>query len=734
LGVELKKQEEIDLFVKPSPNSTCSDPNSLIMSLKTAQLTQQIQDLQQFVASRINQDATYADIAEKLERVSTALNQGKLNLQICGRSPILTESLEDLLSRSQGLEAFYQIQIAPISDRTSTKPALPPAVLVAQTHDRHFSHISPYSLPTDRKTTLGRRPGNDILLPDDCSLVSGQHLEIIPPTTADGNWTISDLNSTNGTFVNGQAVRGSEQVLRSGDRIVLGATDSDDRAPEFLFECESDVDLEANPLERAIADADVFCLAIDPSQSLSEAEKELIKQASQSQVAQINLVADMPPESQGNSDIINNIKNIEEWLKNYKAQLVCLSLRSSYSQEHDATVLAVDKQDELSEFCHQLEQFGQNQLEEILIQRSTQGAIAQLARIEAIGDRQQAQLRQEIAATEATLQVSETKDLKEQLKKEIRTATQEKDALFKEIKHELSEFKNNLISENLKIGLPYKIKQFVDSLSHIVTNKNQQTHIYFHLPVDPSQPKPKKKPPELSDRIHPEITQFCQDHLNYSAAHEWNRICNEYGNGGLNQLFQKTGDRFNALVPNLNLPSTDYQPQQVLDIQKIFLHSSVAYPWETHYKTVPLMSYLFKNIKGQIMSVMMLIGLFGGGAGVLGDSKLFIIWALCPIILIFLISSYQGDKREELEKQMNTFKGNRCKEYQSIGKELVNKMLQLIGLVLDSEEQKFKKILEIIEEHTTDYTIGAKNTLTQLKAKEMELKKERLELEKLKRF
>jgi hypothetical protein len=53
---------------------------------------------------------------------------------------------------------------------------------------------------------------------------------------------------------------------------------------------------------------------------------------------------------------------------------------------------------------------------------------------------------------------------------------------------------------------------------------------------------------------------------------------------------------------------------------------------------------------------------------------------------------------------------------------------------LDAEEQKFKKMLEIVEEHSMDYTIEAQNTLTQLKAQEMELKKERLELEKLKRF
>lgn len=718
------------------------------MSPKTAKLTQRIQDLQQFVASRIDQDATYADIAEKLEQISTTLTQGKLNLEICGRLPILTESLEDLLTSYKGLEPFYQIHTTTSSDFTSAKTPASTAVLVAQTNGMNLSQLSPYSLPTDRNTILGRRPDNDIVLSSNCGLVSGQHLEIIPPRTADGNWTIGDLNSTNGTFVNGQPVQGSPQILRSGDRIVLGATEGSDRAPEFLFECQSNLDLETNPLEKAIDGADVLCLVINPSQPLSGEEKHLIEQASKSQVSQISLVADMPPDSQGNPEVINNLKNIEGWLKNYRqAQLVSLSLRPSYSQERDATVLAVDKQDELNNFYQQLEKFGKNKLEDILIQHSTQEAIAQVARIEEICDRQQAKLIQEMETTEAKLQVSDTRDLKEQLKKEIKNATQEKDALFKEIKYELNELKNNLLSENFKVGLPYKIQQFVDSLSHIVTKTSGQTHIYICLPADNSKENLKKlSPQQLSAKVHREMTRFCQEHLNYSSAHEWHRICNEYSNGGLNKLFQQTCDRFNSLVPTLNLSSTDYQPPQAIDITKIFLNSCVEYPWETHYSTMGFGSYIMKNLRTNMMSIgMMLTALSGVGAAIgwfitgqqqSEDDSLKYFTTLIGFLVAVLIvmSGYPKDKQDEVKQNIEKLTSDRCKDYKYVAKELVNKMQQLISLILDSEEQKFKKMLEIVEEHSTDYTIEAKNTLTQLKAQEMELKKERLELEKLKRF
>ena len=45
------------------------------------------------------------------------------------------------------------------------------------------------------------------------------------------SWQICDLNSPNGTYVNGKRIEGC-QLLHSGDRIVLSQD-----GPEFIFEC-----------------------------------------------------------------------------------------------------------------------------------------------------------------------------------------------------------------------------------------------------------------------------------------------------------------------------------------------------------------------------------------------------------------------------------------------------------------------------------------------------------------
>jgi pSer/pThr/pTyr-binding forkhead associated (FHA) protein len=69
--------------------------------------------------------------------------------------------------------------------------------------------------------TLGRGPGSAIVIPD--SLVSLVHARLL---YQDGEWWIEDLGSTNGTFVDGEAVRerhrlAAGNVLNCGPRIRL---------------------------------------------------------------------------------------------------------------------------------------------------------------------------------------------------------------------------------------------------------------------------------------------------------------------------------------------------------------------------------------------------------------------------------------------------------------------------------------------------------------------------------
>lgn len=68
---------------------------------------------------------------------------------------------------------------------------------------------------TKDKTTLGRRPYNDIVI--DNLAVSGEHAIL---QMSGGEVVLEDLNSTNGTYLNGKAVK--KQQLQNGDSIEIG--------------------------------------------------------------------------------------------------------------------------------------------------------------------------------------------------------------------------------------------------------------------------------------------------------------------------------------------------------------------------------------------------------------------------------------------------------------------------------------------------------------------------------
>ncbi|MDD6461158.1 MAG: FHA domain-containing protein [Bifidobacteriaceae bacterium] len=73
---------------------------------------------------------------------------------------------------------------------------------------------------TDQPITLGRAPDNAIILDDE--FVSAHHARVFrDPAT--GSWAVEDMNSTNGTVVNGQRIRGAV-MLPVGVLVRIGAT------------------------------------------------------------------------------------------------------------------------------------------------------------------------------------------------------------------------------------------------------------------------------------------------------------------------------------------------------------------------------------------------------------------------------------------------------------------------------------------------------------------------------
>jgi hypothetical protein len=138
-----------------------------------------------------------------------------------------------------------------------------------------------YALQADR-TTVGKAPENDVSLADD---PSASHLHAILERFTAG-WCVTDLGSSNGTWVNGERIWSSHR-LRHGDEIRIGQTrlifrdpltaaasqtEAED-APPSLTAREQDVLV---ALCRPLLDRDMFT---EPASTRSIADELVITQA-----------------------------------------------------------------------------------------------------------------------------------------------------------------------------------------------------------------------------------------------------------------------------------------------------------------------------------------------------------------------------------------------------------------------------------------------------------------------
>ena len=98
--------------------------------------------------------------------------------------------------------------------------AAPTAAYLVAKRDDGFGDV--YPLQRGVTHGVGRSPKNRIVLPDD--LCSRDHAEL---SYAEDAWYVRDLESLNGTRVNGRNVRGDRE-LDSGDEVQFGRS-------KFLF-------------------------------------------------------------------------------------------------------------------------------------------------------------------------------------------------------------------------------------------------------------------------------------------------------------------------------------------------------------------------------------------------------------------------------------------------------------------------------------------------------------------
>lgn len=120
-----------------------------------------------------------------------------------------------------------------------------------------------YSLSIDAVTAIGRDPRCQVVVdPLLFASVSRRHAEVRPMDQIAGErptWWICDLNSSNGTYLNGQRLQGC-QILQGGDRVTLG-----NDGPEYIFEYLADFDREV----ASMTEREAIAPALNPTDSVT---------------------------------------------------------------------------------------------------------------------------------------------------------------------------------------------------------------------------------------------------------------------------------------------------------------------------------------------------------------------------------------------------------------------------------------------------------------------------------
>ena len=120
---------------------------------------------------------------------------------------------------------------------------------------------------TKEETTFGRKPTNDIVL--DHATVSGFHGKI--RKTAAG-WMIEDLNSTNGTFINGHRIKSQE--LKNRDQVTVAS-----HVLEFVMDGEAPTASAPTAPPTAQAKPAAPAPASAPPATADEKQKEILRRS-----------------------------------------------------------------------------------------------------------------------------------------------------------------------------------------------------------------------------------------------------------------------------------------------------------------------------------------------------------------------------------------------------------------------------------------------------------------------
>ncbi|MBE9166576.1 FHA domain-containing protein [Pleurocapsales cyanobacterium LEGE 06147] len=665
------------------------------------------------------------------------MEQKKLTIQIVSQSPILAQALFDFIKTNKTLLEFSQLKFNTLPKTPEKiKPQQFPSLKLRRSRE-NITDIYQYYELSEKEQLIGRDPKSFIPINSKHYRGVSWNHAIIKAVLGEGNlvqWEIWDLKSTNGTFINGKRIKKCQR-LQLKDKITLGSSKPSRAIAELIFDFHNDPS-EPNSDYWEIIDCDLLLLAIDTRQNLSTQEQEFIKNIDSTSISRQFLVADLPDPQTEEINVKNaeaNLAQLENWLKNEATnssfELVPLFLKPYYDRNQNKEIESCFQKKQ-EHFFKSLDNLIKGQPENLLANRLTVKLIQILEPVEPILERHQKALSEKIDREKQKLEELTNIELKGAVKQAINQINEDKDKFFKQVKLELAQAKGGLLDNYSKYSIIYKIQELVESLKLKILIKNGQKYIRLSDEANIE-----------SQDINKILIVFCTSYLKEWIKEEWKKICEVYNNGGLNALLQRAYAAVD-LIPSL-LQESPFASPQSINMHNIFLISFAGISCELPHKQISLGSYIMKQLRSQMMQIMMmltlglsLIGVSANKNQLMKDlSSIFnqqpwIFGLVVSVVTVLLVNSYRKENDNKIEEVEQKLKKDVANYYQSFTKNLLEKIIQDLNLALEVEDNKINNSLKLVSDMYNNYILELEKQQTEIKKNLEEYKNQQRNLEK----
>jgi FHA domain len=704
--------------------------------IRTAeQLTQCLQAVYQFSLSRKSRLEGLSNVTQNLDKINIIINSRRLNFQIFSQFSLLCEGMSNWLHSNQALNNFYGFQKSelPAFTSSSSQSQFPKLVLRANPGVSQSEAI--YKLSLNQSIIIGRDLEGqtssrliEVPLPM-YRKISGRHAEIcnvssLNPTSL--TWQICDLNSTNGTYINGQKIKGCE-TLKSGDRVTLGYPNPSEKAPELIFEGQVQNSTQRSSVIQQV-EGDLICLVISPDKELSDSEKQLIDQASQAEIAGFIIIADNSGlSSADNQKAIARLSSIKSSIQNQLPRLseiletIVLPLHFFYPNILPAP-LTPPVQQIFSELSANLIALAENQGGKILINRANRQLQDQLQHIDSILSEQQEALNKEIQRTELILQRRNIESLRDHFIEGMKQVSEERDYFFQQVRNNFGRASNDFISDIIPDNLLQSIEDFVENLDPVVNKQKGQVSIEL-------------KTNNKGD-LYKEILYFIRSEIIRWSDKHWQFIYYKMSGDGLEGLSKRSYTRLNSL-PSFQMDNPFHQLPQKLEIANKLNTSftnikvDIAYG-ESSGSDFNGMARIAMMTASTAMSI---------GASISAGQNLSPQAIMQGANVISALSGMSGasvskaqQQKLKIEQIVDSLKRNTRSHYQKIARHLLNTASQEIVSAINTEDRLFRKSLERIDEQFRSYYAEFKTITETYKARQQALDQDRQAFESIKRL